>query len=331
MAMTRGVSLYSLQDNYYNGQMTLADEVRFVAEELGATGIELLAEQTPVGSYPNPSDSDVAWWKDLMAQYGTTPTCMDSFLDSMLYKGRILTKKEQVEQMEQDLRLAARLGFDNIRVLCPVRAEVVEASIPIAEYYGVKMGLEIHAPMHFEAPWAQRYFEMAERTGSKYVCVTPDFGIFQYRPNTISAKRAVMGGASEKIMEFIVGEIEKDSTCASRLAPEIRAMGGGEKEISFAMQSGRLHYNDPELLRTYGKYICHFHAKFYEIDPVSLEETGINYADPIRILKEMNWSGCLSSEFEGQSFYQTDDFLDCSYETEQLKLQHRMLKKYLGV
>lgn len=56
MAIKRGVSLYSLQDSYYNGILDLEGCVKFVAEELGATGIELLAEQMPVGSYPDPSE-----------------------------------------------------------------------------------------------------------------------------------------------------------------------------------------------------------------------------------------------------------------------------------
>ena len=38
-----------------------------------------------------------------------------------------------------------------------------------------------------------------------------------------------------------------------------------------------------------------------------------------------------SSEFEGQPHYWNDgDLMDTSYELEELKLHHKMLKKYLG-
>lgn len=330
MAIKRGVSLYSFQDTYYNGNMNLADCVKFVAEELEATGIELLAEQMPIGSYPNPTDRQVDDWKEMMEKYHTTPTCMDSFIDYMLYKGRILTLKEQVEQMEQDLKLASRLGFQCIRVLCPVRAEVVEASAPIAEYYNVKMGLEIHAPMSFKAPWMQRYMEMANRVNSKYVGIIPDFGIFQYKPNDIAIQQALQAGARKSIIDQVVVEYRNGAHAVGQLKERLEKDRLNEAERAFIAQNSRSCYSDPECLKTYKDFIIHFHGKFYEINPENLEETGINYKEPIRILKETGFDGYISSEFEGQGFYQTDEFCDTSYEQEQLKLHHKMLKKYIG-
>lgn len=331
MALTRGVSLYSLQDSYYNGNMNLEDCVKFVSDELGAVGIELLAEQMPVGSYPNPTDREVGEWKEMMDKYHTVPTCMDSFIDYMLYKGRILTLKEQVAQMEQDLRLASRLGFKCIRVLCPVRAEVVEASAGIAEYYNVKMGLEIHSPMSFKAPWMQRYMEMAHRVDSPYVGIIPDFGIFQYKPNDIAVKQALMAGARKEIVDQVVKEYRNGGDAVMELKARLEKGGLNPAEEKFIMQNSRSCYSDPECLREYQDYIMHFHGKFYEINPDTLEETGINYEEPLRILKEIGLDACISSEFEGQKYYQTDNFKDTSYEKEQLKLHHKMLEKYLNV
>lgn len=332
MSIKRGVSLYSLQDTYYNRNIDLEGMVKFVSEELGATGIELLAEQSPVGSYPNPSDKDVDWWKDLMAKYGTEPVCMDSFIDWMLYKGRILTLKEQVQQMEQDLRLASRLGFKCIRVLCPVRAEVVEASASIAEYYNVKMGVEIHAPMSFDAPWMQRYFEMAERVGSPYIGVIPDFGIFQYQPNAIHKKQALAAGCRPEVVEGISEKYKEGFAVMAAYRAELEKKVGGftPAEMGFAMSCARSAYSDPAVLKEYKKYIMHFHGKFYEIDPETLTETGINYEEPLQVMKDMGYDGYICSEFEGQRFYQTDNYDDSSYEKEELKLHHKMLKKMLG-
>lgn len=331
MAITRGVSLYSFQDSYYNGNMDLEACVKFVAEELGATGIELLAEQTPVGHYPNPTAKEVGQWKDLMAKYNTVPTCMDSFIDYLLYKGRILTLKEQVAQMEQDLRLASRLGFSCIRVLCPVRAEVVEASAGIAADYNVKMGLEIHAPMSFRAPWMQRYMEMAARVNSKYVGIIPDFGIFQHKPNEIAIRQALAAGAREEIVARMVEVYKHGAPAVAELKAELTPKGLNPAEEKFIMSNSRSCYSEPECLREYQDYLVHFHGKFYEINPKTLEETGINYAEPLRILQEIGFDGSISSEFEGQGFYQTADFTNTAYEAEQLKLHHKMLTKYLGI
>jgi len=329
MSIKRSVSLYSLQNSYYYGNIDLEGCIKFVTQELKAPGIELIYEQMPVGAYPNPTASEVSRWKDWMQQYGATPTCMDSFLDWRLYKNRVLTLREQVEQMANDLRLASRLGFPCIRVLCPVRAEVIEASIPYAEEYGVQMGLEIHAPMHFEADWAKRYLDMAHRTGSPMVKIIPDFGIFQYRPSQIACDNAIKAGAKPEIIDFIVKAIEADSTCAKDLAPQIQAMGGGPAEIGFAMQHARLHYSDPSVLRDIKDLICHVHAKFYDMDD-SGNETCIRYPEAIQMLKDIGWEGYLSSEFEGQDFYEGADVTDTAYELEQLKRHHRMMAKLLG-
>ncbi len=330
MQIKRSVSLYSLQNSYYYGNMDLEGCIRFVTQELKAPGIELLYEQMPVGAYPNPTSSDVARWKDWMQQYGAVPTCMDSFLDWRLYRDRVLTLREQVEQMTNDLRLAAQLGFPCIRVLCPVRAEVVEASIPFAEEYGVQMGLEIHAPMHFEADWVKRYLDMAYRTGSPVVKLIPDFGIFQYRPSRIACERALQAGAKPEIIDFIVKSIESDSTCGKTLVPQIQAMGGGAVETGFAMQHARLHCSDPAVLREHRDLICHIHGKFYDMDPATGEETCIHYAEAIETLQAIGWEGYISSEFEGQDFYEGADVTDTAYELEQLRLHHRMLTRLLG-
>ena len=332
MAIRRGITTYSFQDSYYQGNMNLEDIIRFTTQELDATGIELIPEQMPISrDVHNPTEREVEAFKEMMAKYGAVPVCLLAFVDTMLYKNRILTKREQLQQFERDIRLAARLGFDNIRVLCPIQAEVVEAAVPIAETYGVRMGLEIHQPMHFEAPWAQRYLDMCARVNSPYVGITPDFGIFMYKPNDIAIRNALAAGGDPKIIDFIVNEILKDSQAGPRIMPQVKAMGGGPVECGLVMRYSRLHYNDPEYLRQYSKYLIHFHAKFYEVDPETLTETAIDYENPIRVLKELNWNGTFSSEFEGQPHYwNDDDLMDTSYELEQLKLHHKMLKKLLG-
>ena len=193
MSIKQGVSLYSYQQAYFKKELDLEGAVK-AAADAGAPGIELIAEQMPVGRYPNPTDRDIAWWKDLMVKYNTTPTCMDAFMDTRMYKGRYLTLPEQVNLMERDLKLASQLGFYCIRVLCHVRPEVIEASLPIAEYYNVKMGLEIHAPLTMKGEWVTNYVEMAERKGSPYAALIPDFGIFGRGMNGAMLKAMTLKG-----------------------------------------------------------------------------------------------------------------------------------------
>ena len=115
--MKTSVSLYSYQLSYYIGKLDLEGCIREAAKA-GSQGIELIAEQMPVGgSYPRVEKQDVSQWFDWMAKYNVTPTCMDTFCDIMMFKNRFLTRKEQVQLFRQDLELAHKLGFKYTRVI----------------------------------------------------------------------------------------------------------------------------------------------------------------------------------------------------------------------
>ena len=80
------VSLYSLQDEYLNKRMSLADIMRYV-KSLGSEGIEILPDQMLKGS-PHISDDTLIEWNDLLAETGLKPVIADVFLNTNLYKNR---------------------------------------------------------------------------------------------------------------------------------------------------------------------------------------------------------------------------------------------------
>lgn len=324
MSIKRGVSFYSYQDAYYRGQYNLEDLIR-ITSEIGAEGIEILGESTPVGTFPNPSDAAVDQWFGWMDKYKTKPTCFDSFIDYQLFKGRILTLKEQVMQMERDLKLSARLGFSVMRVLCPVRKEIVEASIPIAEYYNVKMGVEIHAPMMLHSQWMEDYYEMFDRSGSRHAGIVVDFGCFQKRPPKKAVQNALQQGGNEKILNFIVESCENFVPITETIEA-IKKQGASPVELALAMSFFRSRYSNPEHLRDVFKYIVHFHGKFSEMDENCIE-TSYDYENPIRILKELGYDGYINSEYEGHRLYIEPELAD---EVEQVRRHHIMMSKLIG-
>lgn len=325
MGIKRGVSFYSYQKTYYKGEKNLPQLIEITANTVGARGIELLAEQMPVGSFPNPSPAAIDQWKEWMDIYQTQPVCMDSFIDFMLYKNRILTLEEQVQMMERDIKLCHALGFSVMRVLCVIRREVIRESLRIAEYYGVKLGLEVHIPMSLKSPWITDYLEMVEASGTKFAGLIPDFGIFQYKPPQITLDNARRKGADEKVLEWIVLRcMEKQPV--DQMLEELAANGAKDCEMAVARSFVRNHYNSPQWLRDVGKYIVHCHGKFVDMDE-QCRETSINYADPIKVLKEIGYEGYISSEFEGQQLY---DFGEEADEIEQVRRHHVMLRQLIG-
>lgn len=325
MTIKRGVTFYSYQKTYYKGERNLEELVRITSEVVGAEGIEMMLEQTPVGQFPNPTDADVDWWFGLMDKYKTKPVCYVGFVDWFLYKNRVCTLKEQVEMMERDLRLAAKFGFKVLRVLSPLRKEVFEASIPIAEHYDVKMALEVHAPLMLHCRWTDEYYEMFERSGSKHVGICPDFGIFQKRPVKKRVDDCLKAGANEKIINYI-SESYTAGVSIYKIAEDVKKMGAGLLEMPLVMSLMRSRYNDPEDLRSVAKYLVHFHGKFWEMDEEN-NETSIDYENPIKVLKEIGYDGYIDSEYEGQGMYSGDEEDD---EIEQVRRHQAMMKRYIG-
>ncbi len=325
MGIKRSISFYSFQQNYYTGRRNLRQLLEVASRTIGSPGIELIPEQMPVGSYPVPSEAAVEEWKGWLAEYGLTPTCMDSFIDTMLYRDRFLTRKEQVAMMERDLVLAKRLGFPVIRVLCPVRKEVVEASLDLAAKHDVKMGLEIHAPMTIRSRWITEYMEMVQKSGTKHAGLIIDFGIFQMRPPRKALENAKRAGAKPEILDRICALQETHRPVGEMMA-EIARMGGGDVERGVAASLARSVFSEPEWLRDYAPYIQHCHGKFLEMDE-DCNETAMDYETPIRILKEIGYDGWISSEYEGQRLYTGAEEAD---EIEQVRRHHVMMKRYIG-
>lgn len=323
----RGVSLYSLQEEYYTGKMNLEDCIAATANTVGVKGIEVIAEQMFPGNYPEPTDEFVERWFGWMNKYGTTPTCMDAFLDYTMFRNRLLTDKEQADLIARDLKLAAKLGFTCIRSLCITPLHILEACLPIAEKYNVIIGLEIHAPYSIDSKWATDLVTLIERTGTKFAAFIPDFGIFAMRPPTVNVERAIRFGANANVCEFIVRSV-KERVPMDKMEAQAIKMGANQQDLGLLRSAGMIRYNQPEWLIPIMPYICHIHAKFYEMTEECVEPS-IDYANPLRILAEHGYSGYLSSEYEGQrAYHDVEGFMPDS--VEQCRRQHVMIRRMLG-
>ena len=334
MSIKRGVSLYSYQQEYYSGRLDLEGCVRTAVETTGAKGIELIYEQMPLERYPDAiypdiSDKGVGKWKELMDKYGTVPTCMDSFIDSMIYPGRISYVQEQVQMMIQDIKLASKLGFSCIRVLALVAPEVLEQSLPAAEDYNVAMGLEVHPPHALDSRWMMNVAELAHKHNTNKIGLIPDFGIFMNGINGAQLQAAKMTGERDEVIEYVKEAVGQKLPYGQIIA-KAKEMGAGQRIISALSQASMMNrYSEPELLRDLADVIVHIHGKFYRMDE-NCRETSINYSEPIKVLKEAGWDGYICSEFEGQRAYHGQD---CPYEedeVEQVRRHHVMLKELIG-
>ena len=75
MANIRSVSLYSYQEEFFFGRLTLEGMIAEAAKT-GARGIEFLAEQYAPDEYADPSDLFINEWNEWMDKYGVMPAAM---------------------------------------------------------------------------------------------------------------------------------------------------------------------------------------------------------------------------------------------------------------
>ncbi|MEV6345546.1 TIM barrel protein [Actinoplanes sp. NPDC051851] len=321
----RGVSLYSLQEEFFLRKLTLEQCIAEMSR-LDIRGIETIAEQMMPG-YPNLPDGFYEQWHGWMKQYGTVPTAHDMFLDTKLHRDRPLSLEESVESLKVDIRHAAKLGCFVIRVLVTTPPEVVEAAAPYAIDHGITLALEIHSPWDWDDEHIQRHLEVADRVGVEHVGVMPDMGIYVRRFPRVIWQRALRDGATPAIVDQIVERYDNRDTAT--IVEDVERLGGNPADVNLARTSTHFICSDPKLLLDHLPAVHHIQAKFYEMTTVDGldEEYSIPYPEIIAILKRGDWDGYLSSEYEGNRHIQD------AFEVEsvdQVRRQHAMFTRLLG-
>ena len=350
MGIKRGVSLYSYQQEQFFGQMDWKAQIKEVREGLQTDGIEIIDEQL-IRDYPFPSEAFIYDFRNTMARYDMQAVTMDIYMDVLQFRDHVMTHREAAERLKNDIVLASKLGFKNVRSLCLVPIDVIEMALPTAEKYGVKIGKEIHAPLPIfkkdrpqpkvgmaaalDFRMAEQIMELKDRTGSDYVGLVPDFGIFQFRPTQISIDYTKRHVKSHDAIDWIL-ENSKDYGM-DEIHQVVRDKFPGNDLSPMHIESLSLHQMsaDPEDLREIVPYIVSIHGKFYQMTeipghPGQYEDKSINYEDPIRILKEEGYDGYIDSEYEGQRSQQDRGEAYLPDSVEEVRRHHEMLKRLIG-
>lgn len=321
----RGVSLYSFQNDTFLGRMTLEDCIRHCAD-MGAKGIEIVGEQTFWG-WPEcgmPEDA-IADWKRLMKTYGTVPVSHDFMLDYKRYKGRPMPFEEQVASVRKDLDFAARLGMKFIRSLVSVDPEVLVAAAPYAEEKGIKILLEVHAPLHFDHPWIVRHAEAYEKAGTDALGFLPDMGMFLFRFPRVWRERFIRNGCPVEAADFIEKSYE-DRRLSEYVILDVMQKWGPGPQVAMAETLRHNAAFEPKRMLDFMPRIHNIHAKFYEMTE-DLTEWSIPYDEVIRVLVKGGYDGYLCSEYEGNRWVEDAQEVES---LEQVRRQQRMFCKLLG-
>ena len=306
MSIKTCVSLYSLQDEYLNHRMDLAECMRYV-KQCGAEGVEILPDQMIKGT-PHPSEAELQKWHAAVAETGLKPVIADVFLNTNLYKNRSLTRRECIDLLIDEIRLADKMGIRMLRLVSMVPYWVLEPLLPYCEQYDVAVAVEVHAGMAFDEPATLAFIEEMKRLDSKYIGLVIDTGIFCRRFPRVVRQYEESVGSSPVMFDFIESTFDDNGgdfhqymkKAGWKFPAEIDAQLNDHDRMMAHIMDGYENYAY-EVMDEYLPYIKHFHFKMFEMTEEG-PEYSMDYKSLLQYLHDHNWSGYVSSEYEGNRF-----------------------------
>lgn len=317
----RGITIYSWQRQVENRQLTWEDCIQ-AAVKMGCNGLELLG-QLYFRYCPEILQEDLDSWNEMMWKYGTKTIAHDFFVDMTMYAHRRLTVREGVDIVRRHAEFCKKANIPIMRLGGTVPAELFRQSVPILEDLGVKMGLEIHSgSSSFCLPAVEDVINVVRQSGSKYIGIVPDMSMFCKELSSRTIRGALERGLDEKYV-MDVAELYKnvDNVEFRKFCNDGIEKSDDENLRSFLAGVRRTEYYDPKILLEHKDYIIHCHGKFYEMTDDN-EEATIDYPGILAALKEANYNGYISAEYEGEPI-NGDIF-------EPFRRYQKMLDKYLG-
>jgi sugar phosphate isomerase/epimerase len=343
-----GASIYSWSRDLRVDNATV-ESVMADISDMGGEYVELLAGQDVPG-YPNPSEAWVNQWHSWLDKYNLKPSAYDLYTWAEFFRDRRATQDEVFDLLVTDLKLAKRLGFPWIRMqvpsfpedapanlkgdeltywlrerqdLKPGSKKFLERATRYAEDNGLKLAIELHAPITLDSSYVKGLVDLIEEMKTKNLGFNVDFSIFMWRPARATVEGLIQQGAKPEIIEYII-QAYRDRLGAFKTIEEVKKMGGGKVEQDYASDAGIFDqsYSDPKELKTIAPYIIYSHAKFYDMME-DLTEYSIPYTEILQEFKNNKVECVLSSEYEGRN-------PDYSVSTA-IRLQHAMMRNILGL
>lgn len=295
------VSLYSLQNEYMNHRMSLEDIFKFLHENK-VIGVEVLPDQMLPGA-PHPSEETLKNWDRLCETYDIKPVISDVFLNTNLYKNRELTKKECVELLIDEIRLAHRMGMNIIRLVSMTPAFVLEPLLPYCEKYNVRMALEIHAGLSFDKPKTRDYIKEMKRLNSPYIGLVIDSGIFCERVPRVMENYCKALGTNQEPID-VVNKLFKEGKDGRAVygpeggfIPELTSALKNDADFMYAHFADGYEHEPFTVLDELMPYVMHIHFKLFEMTENG--EYSVDYKGFLQYLHEKGYDGYVATEYEG--------------------------------
>jgi hypothetical protein len=254
---------------------------------------------------------------------------MSMNLDLGIHRGRLLDEDEALAYLEPQIAVSQAMGFPVCKASVIPTRSFLEGLVRILEKHGdIKFGYEVHSPMAVDSPDILRLRELYEAIGSPLLGFTPDFSASMHSvpPSLIAAHQE--SGMSRELTELAIEVWNSDTTMPQkfeRFAAEAPALGATPADMGKLQMLLTMHgRQDPRRWSEIMDRVVHVHAKFYGIDENG-DEPSIDNATIIDVLCAANYTGYMSSEWEGHAY--TDAVSGWDMVAGQHKLFRRLLSE----
>jgi sugar phosphate isomerase/epimerase len=260
------------------------------------------------------------------------PVCGDVFLNTNLYKNRTLTKKECIELLIKEIKLAHQMGLHLIRLVSMVPYWVQEPLLPYCKEYDVAIAVGVHAGMAFDVQATNDFIKEMKRLDSPYIGLVIDTGIFCRRMPRVVRNYEISIGTSPEVFDYMDSLFAQGTDFHQVLLKtgyqypdELKAaMKNEHDKISVPLLDGYENY-PLTVLDELIPYIKHFHLKTFEMTEEGPEYSQ-DYKELLQYLHDHNYDGYVSTEYEGNRFTLAGQPFQ---EKEQVAMQQAYLKKLL--
>ena len=299
-----GVTLYSFTNEWLQRKYDLDSLVAKVAELKLGPAVEVVGFQS-IRSFPDVSPEYVRYFRDLFEKYALVPSCLGANLDVGIRKDRLMTPDETQQYITRQIFTAQKLGFPVVRIQAFAKPDVLDRIIPVAEKAGVHVASELHSPLTIDNPVVIELLEYYRKIQTPALGFIPDFSATMTAPPEVYWQSLRKAGAAEGLIEAVkaiwntsVPMFEKFKAVAQAGAQFAASPAVfGQLNTAITMFGNMPVDGWRQLL----PYVHHIHGKFYDITPAGIEPS-IPYPQLMALLREVGYTGTISSEWEGHAF-----------------------------
>lgn len=303
---TLGTTLFSLTPEWRQG----ADAVSLlerVADAGCGPAIEIIGHQAWRG-FPQLSASDEREFLDAVDRLGLIPVALGVYTDLFRRPGRQMSDDEAFEDIQPQLVVASRLGFELVRATLGMTADLMRRVAAEAERLGIALTFEVQGVIPPDAPAILDILAVKEATGSPYLGLTLDFSL------TTPALPDAFGTALRRldVSEYAVTSIfaawQPEEPLGRRMQTAFAAVAGRANEPQLQMLIagvfGRTGRWQPEEWAHLLPLVRHAHAKFWDPDVELVREP---HAAWLSALDSAEYAGAVVSEWGGHELLDRAD------------------------